>query len=396
MDNNRLEQAKNRVQVFESFLEAEIDNQANIENLVYLDGGIENSPYQAEVENYFDYLQKKPLKYQSYPKLGEIPAIDQEQLNFLHPQITEACMSLGKFVDGELKTVWLGKNPLRIAQFWSSTKQIAILNLLSQIAKQPSRYKSENLLIRDSENTLDKLPFNLSIEDVFTYQEKIGSSNALSALFKRFETRTNLEKWFQSITGNQALKFQGNYGEEPFIKNPELFDLESQSIILKAVKETPKGENLVSAYDLTRLMSLIGWFTHLPVQSKLPGVTINTLKPLIQAMGKDTARYADAALEKLGIAEVIKTPVILSKMGHGDSETRQSLETVYTAFIQFTMPSLRGQEKSAQLRTLALTLRGVIPIKNREDFTEESLELDARMAAEVTEVLRRVVTDEFE
>lgn len=396
MDQNRLEQAKNRAQVFESFLQMEIDHQANIENLAFLDRGIENSPYLDEVANYWDYLQKKPLQYKPYPKLGEIPPIQTEPLNFLHPQITEACISLGKFVDGELKTLWLGKNALNIAQFWSSTKIIPILNVLSKLAEQSKNFNSKNLVIQDSENSSVKFPLNLLFEEVVSYQEKTASSNALSALFKRFESRSNLEKWFQFLTGNQNLKFQGDYGEEPFIKHPEIFDQQTQNVILKAAEETPKGDNLVSAYDLTRIISLIGWYAHLPTESQLPGVTIDSLKDLIQAMAKDPARYTDVALEKLGIAKVIKTPVILSKMGHGDSEIRQTLETVYTAFVQFLMPSLKTQGKTSQIRTLAMTLRGVIPIKNMDNFTEESLELDARIAAEVTEILRRVVTDELD
>lgn len=396
MDNYRLEQAKNRVQVFESFLQMEIDNEANIDKLAFLDQGIENSPYLTEIENYYDYLQKKPLQYKPYPKLGEIPSIEEDKLNFLHPQITEACISLGKFVDGELKTLWLGKNALNIAQFWSATKIISILNVFTKIAEKPELAHSKNLVVRDAENPQIQFPLNSLIEEVVTYQEETGSSNSISALFKRFENRINLENWFKSITGNLNLKFQGDYGEEPFIKNPEVFDVETQNVILKAAEETTKGDNLVSAYDLTRIISLIGWYAHLPTESQLAGVTIHTLKSLIQAMGKDPARYTDVALEKLGIAKVIKNPVILSKMGHGDSQIRQSLETVYMAFIQLILPSLKPQEKLNTIRTLAITLRGVVPIKNMDDFTEESFELDARMAAEVTEILRRVVTDELD
>ncbi|EKD10535.1 hypothetical protein SPLC1_S082100 [Arthrospira platensis C1] len=42
-----------------------------------------------------------------------------------------------------------------------------------------------------------------------------------------------------------------------------------------------------------------------------------------------------------------------------------------------------------------MTLRGSIPIANFQDYNQESVRLDARMAAEVTEILRRLVSEEF-
>ncbi|CAD5959129.1 hypothetical protein PCC9214_03067 [Planktothrix tepida] len=396
MNNDHLEQAKNRKQVFDKFLQIEQKVGANADKLAFLDRGIEQSKYKNSIPNYSQSLTRKPLQYTSYPVLGNIPYIDEQGLDFLHPQIEEACISLGKFEAGELKTIWMGRNPLKTAQFWSSTKIIPVVNTLSKIDQLFPQGDIKNLDLKDAKNITVKFPLDLAIQDIVSYQENLATSNSLAALFKRFETRSNLEAWFQKVTGNSTLKFQGDYGEQPTIQNPIIFDRTTQNTLIKAVTDTPKGDNLVSAYDLTRLISLIGWHAYLPAECQLPNLQQKTLNSLILAMGQDTARYVDVALETLGIQEVITAPVILSKMGYGNSETRQTVEACYMAFVQFIDPLALGNGKSAQFRTLALTLRGVIPVANFNDCTPEALQLDARMAAEVTEIMRRVITEELD
>ncbi|HEY9865127.1 MAG TPA: hypothetical protein V6D21_13210 [Candidatus Obscuribacterales bacterium] len=393
MNSDSLEQAKNREQVFDNFQKIEYEIGANLDKFAFLDKGLDQSPYQNHIQNYSQYLNRKPLQYSPYPALGKIPYIDQESLAFLHPQIEEACISLGKFEAGELKTIWLGRNPLKTTQFWSTTKIIPVLNTLIQIDQKFSKCDINNLKLQNSENQTENFSLQTAIEDVVNYKSKVGSSNALAALFKRFETRSNLEKWLQKITGNLTSSFQGDYGESPVFLNPEIINDETKNIILKSVLDTPKGDNFVSAYDLTRLISLIGWHNYLPAQSQLPNLPEKNYNYLVTALGQDPARYVDVALKTLGIEQIITAPVILSKMGYGNSVLRQTVEICYVAFVQFIDSLPNTNQKPAEFRTLALALRGVIPINNQGDFTQQALELDARMAAEVTEILRRVVVE---
>jgi hypothetical protein len=82
MNNYRLEQSKNRKQVFDNFLQIEQKVGANSDKLAFLDKGIDQSRYQNIIQNYPQYLSRKPLQYSPYPPLGKIPYIDQEGLNF--------------------------------------------------------------------------------------------------------------------------------------------------------------------------------------------------------------------------------------------------------------------------------------------------------------------------
>ncbi|MCL2923220.1 MAG: hypothetical protein MGF17_00935 [Trichodesmium sp. MAG_R04] len=371
----------NREKIYKDFLKAETG--FNSYKLAVLDKGIKNSPYQNQVENYPEHLKiLSGLTIPTtnpFPLLGEFPEIDEQALNFIHPDIKEACICVAGNTGGLFKSRWLGRNSLDKCQYWSSTKLIAILNVICSLNTDINTCK-----IRGDDKNIS---FNKAVEDVMTYGKKVGSSNALSAMFKCFQTYVGLELWLKEITGNNYTEFQGLYGEDPFILSPEI--VQDNQVLLRAVSESKKredqtGENTVTSYDLTRIISMVGWHYHLPEPAKLPGMSWENLQPLIINAGKDTARYVDVALEKLGIQNSIKFPVILSKLGFGYSSSRRRTELTYTCFAQF--------EYQRKVRSIAMTLRGARALG---DFDQEAIEIDARMATEVTEILRLLVTDKL-
>ncbi|MGB3533440.1 MAG: hypothetical protein WBA13_07970 [Microcoleaceae cyanobacterium] len=393
---NQLEFAKNRTAIFEHFFQIEIEKGATSTHLAFLDRGINHSPFQTEIEQYSSYLKQQPMRFRAYPDLGQLPTIYTQGLDFLHQDIQEACICLGRWHEGRIEGLWLGRNALHNTQFWSSTKVIPMLNILSQINHQYPQSSTQSWVIRDPDHSQINIPFDQTIEDIITYQKLLGTSNALAAMLKRFETRLQLEQWLKIITGNWELEFQGDYGEAAFIKYPEVYDTLKNKVLLQAVRETRQGNNFVSAYDLTRIISMIGWHHHLTPECRFPHLTEPDLRCIITALGKDTARFIDAAFNVLGLENIIQSPVILSKMGHGPSRLRNTIETTYMAFVQFIDPLPKSQGKSATIRSLALTLRGAIPILDLDNFEQEAIHLDARIAAEVTEIIRRIITQEIE
>lgn len=373
--------AQNRQQIFNDFLRAEEGFNSN--KLAFLDKGVKSSPYQQDVKNYPNRLTERPTLpvagAKSYPSIGELPDIDEEALNFLHPDIKQACVCVGGSEGGPFKARWLGRNALDKEQYWSATKIIPILNVLCSI---DADVNACTVIGDDKSFSLIEL-----VKDVVTYDEKIGSSNGIAAMFKCFQTYQGLEEWLIGITGNSHTEFQGLYGEDPFIASPKV--MQEDRVVLPAApetktRETQTGENLVTAYDLTRIISIVGWHSHLPPSAQFPGLESENLKPIIVALGEDISRYADVAIAKLGIVESLHTPVILSKMGFGRSSSRRRTELVYTCFTQF---SYKGKPLS-----VAMTLRAA---KSLGDFDRESVEVDARMAAEVTEILRRLIMEEL-
>jgi hypothetical protein len=328
--------------------------------------------------------------------LGAIPPIDNLCLGFLHPDITEACICIGSLVDGRIMTRWLGRSMLRNVEFWSSTKILAILYAIVKANQVMPNIAIETLAIADAQKQKSQIPFTEVIQRIISYEE-VGAmtSNALAATCKQFATPLALDRWVQQITGNQASEFRGLYGEAPFISQPILFDPNTRQMILRPATETHfknGGSNTLSAYDLTRFVSLLGWHHSIPYPTRLPGAQWHSLQTLIYHMGRDTARYVDAAIATLGLQNQIGDPVVISKMGFGRSLIRDRTELTYTAFVQFVDRLAGNAGEEGKLRSFCFTLRAA---KQLNDPIQEAFEIDARMATEVTEIVRRIVTEEL-
>lgn len=358
----------------------------NSERLAFLDWGIDRSPYGNQILEYGDRLKQVPqlgsTHDQEYPPVGERPnLIDEQALDFLHPDIKNACIAVGGWHEGSFKTRWLGRNALEKVQFWSATKIFPAINTLTQLRRTLEGLKIGDRVSDAEHDRHQYYPFQGILEDLVTYQAQYASSNAIAATLKRFQTYAALEQWVKDLTGQTDLNFQGRYGEPPFIPTPEIID--SYQVRLSAVEEpNPAGENLIPAYALTRILSMVGWHYHLPEGSQIPGLDSEKLQLLTSCLGKDTARFVDLAIATLAVE--IRNPIILSKMGFGYSSSRRRTEMTYTSFIQF--------EDQNQLKSLTLTLRGAKALNNpdqRERENQEAREIDARMTTEITEILRR-------
>jgi S-layer homology domain len=408
-----LEQTRDRQKVFDEYMQQESGFSAD--KLAFLDRGIQASPYQSDLPQYPDRLRETPdgievvslggvsssatiklangktVSFSPYPALGQMPAIDAKGLNFLHPDIIAACVCVGSFVGGKIHTHWLGKNATQNMELWSATKIIPLLNVVCRVNNQYPAVDADNCLVRSPGSSQGHPFYNLA-KDVINYGHTIASSNALAAMFKQFDTPSNLENWVRKITGNTNLSFRGGYGEPPFLQTPELWDSKTQNRVLTSPAIALAGSNTLSPYDLTRLISMLGWHSHIPLEARLPGGQWDSLECVIRAMGNDTARYLDVAIDRLGLASVVRSPVIISKLGFGRSSIRDRTELVYTALLQFVDKRPRSAQEPAVLRTVALTL---ITAKDLNDANAEALYLDARMAAEVTEILRQLTLQEL-
>lgn len=400
--------AKDRQQIYNEFLRQEAGFDAN--KLSFLDRSIQNSPYNDQVKDYPTRLQQKPdgvqfvslgpqvtltgtstvISFATYPTVGNRPQIDGG-LEFLHSDIKNACVAVGSMVEGKIRSHWLGRNALNGVQQWSTTKIIPLLNVVCRANAASPAIRVRDCLVRSSGSTGGHGFYNLAV-DLVSYKSAIASSNAVAAAFKEFSTPADLESWVKRITGNPSIEFQGRYGEAAFIETPHLVHQPSSQVVLASPATSHTGNNILSAYDLTRFISLLGWHNHLAQEAKLPSAQWHSLETVVRAMGADTARYADVAIDRLGLSSVIESPVILSKLGFGRSSSRDRTELAYIALIQFADTRPRRQGKPAMQHTIALSL---LSAKALNDANAEARQLDARMAAEVTEILRRVVTMEL-
>lgn len=363
----------------------------------YLHRDLNNSPFESLISIYPEYLAQEPdginlvsygktftlqgsgktVTFDDYPKRGQRPSIDGSGLDFLNSGISRACVCVGSFVPGddEIKAHWLGRDSLVESQYLSSTKFIGVLNTISKLnTASPSTDIDECKIGSLNGKRFD---FYSLVEDMVTYKGKI-ISNRIGAMFKRFSTRAELEKWIWDLTGNPQVKFRGYYGTSSFISSPRIFDTQASGnqTVLRSAPEIGSGPNSISSYDLVRLITMLGWHLHLPSSAKIPGAQWHSLESLIRAMGHDRARYVDVAVETLGLVNVIDKPVVFSKVGWGDSAV------TYVALVKF----VDQRQTPAKLRTVAMALWA-----DKGGYRTR----DNNLAAGVTEIMRRIFTEEL-
>jgi hypothetical protein len=376
------------------------------ESSAFVSRTIDKSPFKEAIKNYQSNLEQRPdgtqtishgnsltlangsvVNFDSYPDINALPTIDGSGLDFLSSTssdtISQACLCVGSFVQGDdqIKAHWLGKNALSKQQFWSATKFIAVLNAVCKINENYPGTDIGQCYIGTPSDSIFSL-----VKDLVKYNGG-NESNDVGAMFKRFSKRSVLEKWVENITKND-IDFLGSYQSFPPSNDfPKIIDPSNPKPVLSFADKTTTGNNYVSAYDLVRLISMVGWHPHLVDTNHLPSADWNGLAVVLRAMGYDTARYVDVALETLGLINVISDPVVFSKVGWGDSVTNPNDDSAmtYVAFVKF----VDTRTNPGKLRTFALALR--CQDSNRRNFDSR----DTRLAAAVTEIIRRIVVEEL-
>lgn len=307
-----------------------------------------------------------------YPVLGEAPPIDPSALPFLGPEIGQACVCLGRRGAVGLETAWLGRDALTPLECLSSTKLVPMLNVLARLGRRLPARPAEAVL-RPWGSSASELDFDQVLCEVVSYADSLGSSNGLAALLNELEG--DREAWIRGCTGGPAqIRFGGRYGASPPIRWPQLRCRSDDALLLPFGAPAVSG-NAVSVYDLTRLVSLLGWHRLLGPGQRLPGLTLAGARLAARALVGDPARYLDAAFASLGLVRRVEAPLILSKLGYGESAL------VYCAFLHLR-DHPDGAPAAGVERSLALTLR--VP-KGKGD--REAVRADLAMAEGVATLL---------
>ena len=388
---------------------------ASDDHLPLLDRGLAGSPFEASVPAYARHLEQVAQGlvpypapspgFGAYPRRGQAPAILSGQeglggLEFLSEEVAQACVAIGSFgADQPLRVRWYGRQAEGInVQFWSATKIAAALHVLCQANRRSPmtpigdcRIGPENPGAWDAGAAGAARPGGEGFGDLFremvSYEKDAqspGHSNAVGALFKTLVNpgEENVQEWLRKLAGNPSLVLMGRYGTPSYVENGALVGPPG---VLVGYRQPPSSRNLVSAADLVRLLTLVGWHHQLGPDQRLAGAQWASLRTVVAGLGHDSARYIDAALAHLGLVDALECPVILSKLGYGAETANPEIDALtYAAFAQFS----DRRSGPPRQRSFALALR--IPTA-----PGAGLRHDARMAAEVTEIVRRVFAEEL-
>jgi hypothetical protein len=383
----------------------EAQGQASDDHLPWLDRGIGSSPFRSQLPRYAERLASPPTSDQlrpypdasgnfaAWPAHGVVPPIQGGRdgrggLEFLSDAVSQACLCVGSgAADRPLRLRWYGRRALEDnVQFWSATKFVAALQLVCQANRRSPGTPIGLCQVRAGDGSA-AAPFGQLVTDMVSYakeSQRSGSSNAIGYMLKllRNPGEADVQTWLRALTGNPRLTLLGRYGFDPLFAAAELVGPAGPLVGHRPIAPT---RNLVSAYDLVRVLAMLGWHHLLPADGRLPGAQWGSLATVVEGLGHDTARYLDGALERLGLLNAVAEPVILSKMGYGVETGDAGIDALsYAAFASFqdTRQSPRRQ------RSFAFALR--IPTRPGRGVAD-----DARMAAEVTEIVRRIFAEEI-
>ena len=353
---------------FEHFMAIERAEKSNGWHMSFLDRGLANSLLEDQVQDIPDRLAAPQSGTSEAPRMpvrGELPN-EVADLPWLHEDIRNASIASAEWdKDGELRTRWYGREDQRDDQYWSATKQMQALGLVSLLNKQHPDLDIDDVMIREADQPDTAVPVHSLMKDVVSYEGGTNRSNAGARTLGGFQTTDERDAQLQSWTGHDGT-FMGGYGAAPLFEQPELVTTDGQIVATAPETEGTPGPNLVSAYDLTRTLAMASWHEHLGEDQQIPDAQWHSLESVLRAMGYDSARYIDAAIERLGVADRLQNVVVASKLGHGIRSATGLAETVYTGVLQF------DDAQTGSHRSLVFTLRGE---------KADSVELDARISS---------------
>jgi uncharacterized protein YraI len=352
---------------------------SSMHHLLLLDRGLANSPMSGQTDDAPERLASPSSGPQPsldpFPARGEVPHIDPSALDFLHPWVKQACvvvLGLGDRVTAR----WFGRDAFVLEQCWSATKYLQAINLIVRANRAAPDLDLDAAKIREAGTSGGGLGVSSLLRSIVSYEDGVGSSNAGAATLGRLLPTGDREELLSSFTGRTP-RFSGRYGLPELVRRPELVGPDGEVILRAPRNPGPSGPNLLSVYHLIRPLVMSTWHLPLEPDQRLPGAQWASLEGLARAMGHDSARYVDVGLEELGWAR-FRSPVVLSKLGFGVRSATGLPEIVYVAAVQVddtrTTPPTR--------RAFALALRAT---------HSDPVALDARVGAEVAELVQRVV-----
>jgi hypothetical protein len=353
---------------------------SNSSHLSFLDRGLRTSPFRAEAGSIVSRLADSTLGDGSaagepMPAAGRMPAsIDTSVFAGMHSSINSICVVAGTPTASGIRARWYGRNATANSQFWSATKIVQAYNLAAIVGKQRPDLSLDEMVIRPAGGSSPVIPVPALLQDIVSYDAGVPRSNGGSEMLGRFLLREQRQAALRSCTGHAA-QLAGGYGAASLIQQPELVAKNGTVIARAPGSVGTAGPNLVSAYDLARVVAMAAWHCRLGQESRIPGAQWNSLRTVMRAMGEDSARYLDVALQQLGLKDKIKDPVIATKLGFGISSASGLAELTYVGTLQFT--DLRFPDQP--VRRACFALKGA---------ASNAVALDARVAVEVTEFVR--------
>ena len=379
------------------------------DKLAFLDKGLKGSPFESKLSTFPASLQTVPdfqnsdslgetvllkngrlVRFQAFPQLGIRPSIDETALDFLDKSVTEACVcTLSHLPNSGIRANWTGRNALRNVQCWSATKFIQMLWAVSRAHQVDISTDVDRCVIDTGGRS--SISFHQFMVDIVSYRGGVADSNSKAGTLKQLTNGAELTSFIERITGTTDHSFDGLYHNNPLSTKPKLIDSTTRKVLIAGPGASLAGDNKVSMYALTRLMTMLAWHHHLPASTRIPNAQWSSLESVVRALGTDSARYIDVAMKELGIFGRSRAQVAISKLGFGFSDSRGRLENVLVGALQYEDLETRASTGRSTYRSLCFALR----LGRGDGSLQAHKDVDTQMAVEVTDLLRSFEDRDF-
>jgi hypothetical protein len=362
---------------------------SNGNHLAVLDRGLASSPFKADAARATALFARRPdgltlapgsvAGAEPFPKRGERVGTVQP-LPFLGASTTQASVAVLND-EGGLKARWYGRDQDTNAPFWSAAKSVNALGVIAKLNAAAPSLEVGRLSVREAGRPETAINLGALFQDITSYDAGVPRSNAGAGLLGRLLGTAGREGFVQGSTGH-AVQLAGNFGGGTIFNHPEVVGPDGRVVLQAPETAGTPGKNRIAASDLTRLHAQAVLHKRLAPDQRLAGAQAHSLEAWTSAMTEDSARYADVALQTLGLAGAVKDVAISSKLGFGYVPETGKYEAAYSGVLQFT----DTRHSPPRQRTMAFTLRGE---------QADPVALDANLAADMTELVRRLANDEL-
>jgi hypothetical protein len=379
---------RSRDEAYQRFLAQSRREGANGDHLSFLDRGISSSPYRGSVGQVQALFAKRPdgVALQSGAAAGATPfpnrgqrAQGTQSLPFLGSSTKQASVAVLTENNGAISSRWYGRDQDTNAPFWSASKSANALALISAVNTKNPNLKVGDLRVREAGQPGTAISLRSLFQDIASYDAGVPRSNAGAGLLGRLVGNAGRSAFVEANTGH-AVGLNGNYGAGTIFNQPELVNANGEVVYRAPTNPGTPARNRISAADLTRLHAQAAMHARLSPEQRISGAQSHSLEPWLTAMAEDTARYADVAIEALGLKNVLKDVAISSKLGFGFEEG--VYELAYSGVLQFA----DSRSTPPTQRAMSFTLRGE---------NSDPVALDSSIAADMTELIRRLASGEL-
>jgi hypothetical protein len=317
------------------------------------------------------------LDWERFPVRGQRPeAFVPFTLDFLHPEVSHACVVVGRQGPEGAEARWHGRAPLEHVEWGGGAHHLAGLVAVSALNRWAPQHQLGSLRLRGAGESQRQ---EVEVRE-FLIAMAAQRDGARAESLARLLSRRSRQAWSVGQTGHPH-DLSGSFAD-PLFAPPVLIGQDARPVLTGRLDQGALGANRPSAYDLVRLTAMAAWHPHLTRDQRLAATRGDGLALVLESMAHDRARPLDLALSELGLLEHLEHLAVVSSSGWDRDPASGDHRASYVVALQ--ADDTRRHPPVQRRFVFALTAQHADPLR-----------LEARLTHEVVQLTRWLFTGEL-